>query len=107
MSVDLPAPFWPISVWISPGNNRKSTFCNALTPGNDFDRPMVSSMGEAIMEPRRSVFTLRQDLRRDAHREHGFVGDDALGQLLACHHIFHRGHELRPEQRTAFDVHVD
>ena len=33
ISVDLPAPFSPISAWISPGSTRKSTFSSALTAG--------------------------------------------------------------------------
>ena len=43
ISVDLPAPFSPSSAWISPDLSWKSTFCRALTPGNDLQMFFISS----------------------------------------------------------------
>ena len=43
MSVDLPAPFSPISAWISPLRRVKSTPSSARTPGKNLQIPRNSS----------------------------------------------------------------
>jgi hypothetical protein len=43
MSVDLPAPFSPMSECTSPGNIRKSTSSSALTPGKVIEMPRIST----------------------------------------------------------------
>jgi hypothetical protein len=45
MRVDLPAPFSPMSAWISPGKSRKSTPESARTPGNCLLTPVIVSIG--------------------------------------------------------------
>ncbi len=37
MSVDLPAPFSPMSPWMSPGASEKLTPCSTCTGPNDFE----------------------------------------------------------------------
>ena len=56
MSVLLPAPFSPMSAWISPARTVKSTPCKARTPGKLFSNPRISSkaasaIGELPREP--------------------------------------------------------
>ena len=47
MSVDLPAPFSPMSECTSPGNMRKSTPSSAFTPGKVIEMPRISMTGAA------------------------------------------------------------
>src|SRR6202035_73693 len=46
MMVDLPAPFWPTSAWISPRPRTNATPSSASTPGNCFVRLRTSSTGD-------------------------------------------------------------
>ena len=45
ISVDLPAPFSPISAWISPGATAKSTPLSTVTLPNDLRMPRMASRG--------------------------------------------------------------
>ena len=45
ISVDLPAPFSPISAWISPGAIAKSTPLSTVTLPNDLRMPRMASRG--------------------------------------------------------------
>src|SRR3954447_14459532 len=45
MRVDLPAPFSPMRVWISPPCSVKSTLSRAFTPGNSMVIPRISTIG--------------------------------------------------------------
>ena len=62
-------------------------------------RPSSSRPNERIMVVSKagatSVFARREYLRSRLHREHRFLGDDALRDRLARHHVLDRGHELR------------
>ncbi len=51
MRVDLPAPFSPTRAWISPGLTEKVTSFNALTPGNSFVMPRISSRTSLTAPP--------------------------------------------------------
>src|ERR1044071_3907022 len=45
MSVDLPAPFSPMSAWISPGATARSTWSFASTPGKRLTIPRRATAG--------------------------------------------------------------
>src|SRR4051812_47073948 len=91
ISVDLPAPFWPITAWTSPGKRRKSTPESAWTPEKRFEIPFISSTGTASLmglssrRPSTSVLPVRELPGGDLLREHALLGDDALGHRLAGH----------------------
>src|SRR5471030_1156480 len=108
IKVDLPAPFWPISVCTSPGYRFNATPLNACTPGNALLMPRSSSTG-AGAEVRMfigSVFTVREFLGRDFGREHTFLSDDALRHRLASNDIARQLHQLRAQQRAALHGHI-
>ena len=44
MSVDFPAPFSPMSAWISPDRRKKSTSSRASTPGKAIVMPRISTI---------------------------------------------------------------
>jgi hypothetical protein len=48
ISVDLPAPFSPISPRTSPGATERLTFERATTPGYAFEMPISSRMGSGM-----------------------------------------------------------
>ena len=43
ISVDLPAPFSPITAWTSPRATSSRTLCKAGTPENDLEMPSIFS----------------------------------------------------------------
>src|SRR6266851_8999469 len=47
ISVDLPAPFSPISAWTVPACSRNRTLSRATTPGKALRMPSISSNGTA------------------------------------------------------------
>src|SRR5262249_4821493 len=47
-SVDLPAPFGPMTAAISPSATARSTSETARKPPNDLDRPLTSSTGRPL-----------------------------------------------------------
>src|SRR5262245_10739752 len=49
ISVDLPAPFSPISACTLPGWSATSTFSSASTPGKRLPIPFISSAGPALL----------------------------------------------------------
>src|SRR3954471_6156491 len=98
ISVDLPAPFCPISACTSPARSARSTPASACPPGKARETPRASStMGRSLIAPR-SVLARLDVLLRGFHREHLLVDQDALGDRLASDHLRDRGHELRSEQ---------
>src|SRR3954465_14369679 len=105
MSVDLPAPFWPITAWTSPGKRRKSTPRSAWTPEKRFEIPCTSSTGIASLtdftsrRPSTSILPVREFLGGGLLREPALLGDDALGHRLAGHDVLHGAHQLRPQKR--------
>jgi hypothetical protein len=80
ISVLLPAPFSPISAWISPERTVKSTPDSACTPGNPFVRPENLQQrgvhGRGGAEPE-SVLAVRQGLGGLGLVVHAFVHADA------------------------------
>src|SRR5690348_2744367 len=50
MSVDFPAPFSPISAWISPPRTVKSTPSSARTPGNERLIEAICRRGELLIQ---------------------------------------------------------
>src|SRR5512133_2399478 len=50
MSVDLPAPFSPMSAWTVPARTAKDTSASACTPGNDLEMCCISSTNGASPE---------------------------------------------------------
>src|SRR5262252_1294911 len=107
MSVDLPAPFCPMTACTSPANRRKSTPESARTPVKRRVSPRASSTTDEAKPATFSVLAVRELLRRDVHREDALLGDDPLGQRLAGLEVLHRLHQLRPEQRAALDADVE
>ncbi len=59
--VDFPAPFSPISAWISPGSSRRSTPSRALTPGNSTVTPSQALITGRVIDG------LRDDRRGGGH----------------------------------------
>ena len=55
ISVDLPAPFSPISACTSPDWTLKSTSSSARTPGNAFETPSISIRAVKVSAPRAAV----------------------------------------------------
>src|SRR5690606_7343017 len=49
ISVDLPAPFSPMSEWTSPGRRVKSTPSRARTPGKRIVMPVISTTGGSVL----------------------------------------------------------
>src|SRR5262245_35579702 len=54
ISVDLPAPFSPISACTLPGWSARSTFSSASTPGKRLPMPFISSAGPPLSSATRS-----------------------------------------------------
>src|SRR6187200_1483328 len=78
MSVDLPAPFWPIRACTSPARRRKSTPESASTPVKRRVSPRASSTTEEAKPATLLVLAVRKFLRGDLHREHAFLRHDPL-----------------------------
>src|SRR5262245_44439591 len=106
ISVDLPAPFCPMSAWTSPARRHRLTSSSARTPGKLRPMPRACSThaGSGDMA---SILTGREYFFRARHRVNRLLGDDALRHRLARDDILHGGHELRPEERIALDRHVE
>src|SRR5215471_19181581 len=51
MSVDLPAPFWPMRAWISPARMSKLTSSSAATPGYRLHRPQAWKTSRSTGSP--------------------------------------------------------
>jgi len=49
ISVDLPAPFWPIRQCTSPARTSRSTPSRARTPGNSLTMPVIWSNGATLV----------------------------------------------------------
>src|SRR5256885_519578 len=69
MSVDLPAPFSPMSAWTVPARPSRWTSSSARTPGNVFEIPSIrrrTSSAIACLNPRsdRTTVALRGRRRR-------------------------------------------
>src|SRR4051812_5720991 len=94
ISVDLPAPFWPMSACTSPARNVSSTPASACTPGKA--RAMSRALS-TIAAPSfiRSVLACLDELPGRVHGEHGFLDDDAFRDRPARDDFGGRGHELR------------
>src|SRR5271166_3256964 len=84
--VDLPAPFWPTSAWISPRPSTKATPSSASTPGNCFVRLRTSSAGDA---ERGLPFTYSSPRCRSAafRRETSGCRELVVGELERRHDI--------------------
>src|SRR5689334_492642 len=119
MSVDLPAPFSPMSAWISPGNSRKSTPSRATTPGKIFLMPVIFNCS-AMWAPfsggppvsgrptgRDSVLTGRQSFLGLLRGEGRLLGEHALRDGLAGLGLLDQVHQLWAEQRAALHDEVD
>src|SRR2546430_5029373 len=123
ISVDLPAPFCPMTEWTSPAKRRKSTADKAWTPGKRFEMPFISSTGTASLiafsvgggaatkarlllraaHHVASVLPLRELPRSDLLREDALLGDGALRKGFSGLEVLHGFHQLRPEQGAALD----
>src|SRR5688572_13133640 len=101
ISVDLPAPFCPMSACTSPARNVSSTLESACTPGKA--REMLRARRTIAGEVIRSVLARLDDLPGRFHGEHGFLYDHAFRDRPAGHHFGHGSHQLRAEQRIALD----
>src|SRR5262245_17882903 len=118
MSVDLPAPFCPMSALTSPPRSVRSTPSSARTPGKLRPMPRACRTGRAsaliaascaagMSRSTCSVTTLGKFLGRRLAREDTFLGDDALRHRRACDHVLHCCHELRAEQGAALDGDIE
>src|SRR4051812_18293931 len=95
ISVDLPAPFWPIRAWTSPARTSKSTPASEWTPGKRLWIPRATRSG--------SVLTGADHLRGRGLVEQLVLALDVLGHLLAGAHLGDGVVDLGPEQRVALD----
>src|SRR6185503_7533902 len=110
ISVDLPAPFWPMSACTSPARSVSCTSASACTPGKAREMSRAwSTIGASLMGSNRprSVLARLDVLLRRFHGEDLLVDHDALRNRLARVHLDHRGHELRSEQGIALDGGVE
>src|SRR5688572_21011001 len=92
ISVDLPAPFWPISACTSPARKQRSTSSKALVPAKRLPMPRAwrtweetageeSPKEEKVLTPVApacSVPACREDLCGLFPREYGFFHDDSF-----------------------------
>src|SRR5688572_5213202 len=100
ISVDLPAPFCPMSACTSPARSVSSTPASACTPGKAREMSRaLSTIALSFMAVEFSVglsVLARLDvLLRRFHREDLFFDHDAFGDGATRHHLGHRCHELR------------
>src|SRR6185295_16939572 len=78
ISVDLPAPFWPMSAWTSPARSVSSTPARACTPGKAREMSRaLSTIAVSFMAPR-SVLARLDVLLRRFHREDLFFDHDTF-----------------------------
>ena len=100
ISVDLPAPFCPMSACTSPARSVSSTPASACTPGKAREMSRASSTIARVVHRGHAAQYLRVWMYCFAVSmgKPGFLDDDALGDRPARHHFGHRGHELRAEQ---------
>src|SRR6185369_14262378 len=84
ISVDLPAPFWPMSACTSPARNVSSTPASACTPGKAraMSRALSTIEAPSVIG---SVLARLDELPGRVHGEHGFLDDDALRNRTARH----------------------
>src|SRR6187455_667683 len=77
--VVLPAPFGPITAWISPVTSSSDTSFTAASPPKRFDSAVVRSATSVIVVLRRDARDQRLDAARDG--EHNRDDDQAFGEL--------------------------
>ena len=108
ISVDLPAPFWPISACTSPARRRESTPASACTPGKARAMPRASSTIAASSRSLR-VSTCASEVLACAVSIGNMASSVTMrfGIGLPATTSVDRGHELRPEQRIALDRDVE
>src|SRR4051812_48531786 len=105
ISVDLPAPFCPMTACTSPARSVKSTASSAGLPAYAWVIPRAASSGAPAASAVTSVLALGEFLRGGFRREHRLLGDDPARQRLARQDVLHGAHELRSEQWAALDGH--
>src|SRR6478735_3725070 len=84
ISVDLPAPFWPISAWISPGRRRSPAPSSATVAPKRLHRPSACSTTPLIAA---SVLSVGQFGGGLVPGEHAFLHHDAFRHGRAGMHI--------------------
>src|SRR3954454_24457120 len=122
ISVDFPAPFSPIRAWISPGSKRKSTPSSAFTPGKSMVTPFMATTGAWALpdtgvvmatsfgtrsRASSSVLAVRQSSGGLLLVEGLILGDDPRRHRLSRDNLLGEVHQLRAEQRIAFDDEVE
>src|SRR6478736_7608387 len=104
ISVDLPAPFWPISAWISPARSTSPAPSSATVAPKRLHRPSACSTTPLIAA---SVLSVGQFGGGLVPGEHAFLHHDAFRHGRAGMHIMDELRQLRPQQRVAFDRGVE
>src|SRR5689334_7162697 len=80
ISVDLPAPFSPMTACTVPGSTRKETSSSAMTPGNALQTFLTSRSAvtaSVFVEVARQVGS-RHELERNPHRSFDLLALDEL-----------------------------
>src|SRR5262245_20606055 len=108
--VVLPAPFGPISAWISPGATESETLSTATTPPKRFARPSMTRIGSATGEPPNEespARNARESLRRE---QHDSKQDDPNGKLpvdrVCGEHFLQNEQRHRPEEPAVVIAHA-
>src|SRR5258708_28758122 len=97
ISVDLPAPFCPISACTSPANRRRPTPCSTRTPKKLLAMPDSSNTGLAARALILVLFVLVVDVDEHRGEQHQALNDllivdaDAEDGHAVVHHAHHEG----------------
>src|SRR5688500_13997398 len=107
ISVDLPAPFWPLSACTSPARRIRSTSSSAATPEKRLPSPRACRTISASPLVMGSVLAAWQRRSGLVLGEHPLLHQDPLGQRTFLEHGFDRLDQLVADQRIAFDRGVE
>src|SRR6478609_6436658 len=99
ISVDLPAPFWPISAWISPARSKSPAPSSAMVAPKRLHRPSACSTTPLIAA---SVLAVGQFGSGLVPGKHAFLHHDAPGHGSTGVHVVDEPRQLRAQQRIAF-----